>query len=273
MNRRRSRQLTALILTAAGACGFLAADELLAEVRLFGKKSANSMQPTAPNVVDSTAEDNLPSNTNSATATAGLGEKKIRLNYFSKTWDDVLKDLAKQSNRAPLIDKVPPGRFSRNDWNRYSLTEALRILNRELEPKGFRILDRGQFLDLVFLRDARQDYQRPVLDVAHATQQLDDADDAITDIESPQAPKSRSSDATRKSSKQTARQNGIQQASYNSFMDESYKREEIDALWRFFYQPLAKLDTSYASDVWNPNPTPLCGWCPVKTCDYYKEKR
>ena len=204
------------------------------------------MQPTAPNVVDSTAEDNLPSNTNSATATAGLGEKKIRLNYFSKTWDDVLKDLAKQSNRAPLIDKVPPGRFSRNDWNRYSLTEALRILNRELEPKGFRILDRGQFLDLVFLRDARQDYQRPVLDVAHATQQLDDADDAITDIESPQAPKSRSSDATRKSSKQTARQNGIQQASYNSFMDDDDDSDDEDDAESVIDKPAAKPNSKTA---------------------------
>lgn len=246
MNRRRSRQLTALILTAAGACGFLAADELLAEVRLFGKKSANSTRPTAPNVVDSTAEDNLPSNTNSATATAGLGEKKIRLNYFSKTWDDVLKDLAKQSNRAPLLDKVPPGRFSRNDWNRYSLTEALRILNRELEPKGFRILDRGQFLDLVFLRDARQDYQRPVLDVAHATQQLDVADEAITDIELPEAPKSRSSEATRKSSKQTARQNGIQQASYNSFMDDDDDSDDEDDAESVIDKPAAKPNSKTA---------------------------
>ena len=66
---------------------------------------------------------------------------------------------------------------------------------------------------------------------------------------------------------------GLLFIAYDSFMDESYKREDIDTLWTHFHQQLAKLDTSYASDVWNPNPTPLCGWCPVKTCDYYKEKR
>lgn len=65
---------------------------------------------------------------------------------------------------------------------------------------------------------------------------------------------------------------GLLFIAYNSFMDESYKREDIDKLWGHFHQYLAKLDTSYATDVWNPNPTPLCGWCPVKTCDYYKER-
>ena len=36
--QRQLRQLTALLLTAVGACGLMSADQLLAEVRFFGKK-------------------------------------------------------------------------------------------------------------------------------------------------------------------------------------------------------------------------------------------
>jgi len=66
---------------------------------------------------------------------------------------------------------------------------------------------------------------------------------------------------------------GLLFVAYNSFMEESYKREDIDALWDHFHADLARLTSSYETDVWNPNPTPLCGWCPVRTCDFYKEKR
>jgi len=60
---------------------------------------------------------------------------------------------------------------------------------------------------------------------------------------------------------------------HNSFIDESYTREQIDELWDAFHPDLTRLETSYESGVWNPNPTPLCGWCPVKNCEFYKERR
>ena len=59
----------------------------------------------------------------------------------------------------------------------------------------------------------------------------------------------------------------------NSFFTEEYKREDIDELWGAFEGDLQRLSTSFESDVWNTNPTPLCGWCPVKSCDFYKERR
>jgi hypothetical protein len=59
----------------------------------------------------------------------------------------------------------------------------------------------------------------------------------------------------------------------NSFVDESYTRDQIEELWGHFRPDLFRLDASLTSGVWNPNPTPLCGWCPVKTCEYYKERR
>lgn len=60
---------------------------------------------------------------------------------------------------------------------------------------------------------------------------------------------------------------------HDSFLTEEYKREDINKLWGAFEGDLMRLAASFENNVWNPNPTPLCGWCPVKTCDFYKERR
>jgi hypothetical protein len=59
---------------------------------------------------------------------------------------------------------------------------------------------------------------------------------------------------------------------HNSFMPESYERDEIDSLWNYFTPDLERLTVSYENDTWMANPTPLCGWCPVKECEYHKER-
>jgi CRISPR/Cas system-associated exonuclease Cas4 (RecB family) len=59
---------------------------------------------------------------------------------------------------------------------------------------------------------------------------------------------------------------------HESFMDEEYTRDQIPKLWKYFESDLERLNYSYENDVWNPNPTPLCGWCPVKSCEFHKEK-
>ncbi len=41
-----------------------------------------------------------------------------------------------------------------------------------------------------------------------------------------------------------------------------------DEAVRFFRRLKGQLNTYR----WNPNPTPLCGWCPVKTCEFHKER-
>jgi len=48
----------------------------------------------------------------------------------------------------------------------------------------------------------------------------------------------------------------------------SMAREEAEAEWWKYRERTAKLEASYANDVWNPTRTPLCGWCPVKDCAY-----
>lgn len=60
---------------------------------------------------------------------------------------------------------------------------------------------------------------------------------------------------------------------HNSFMDEEYTRSQIDDLWGAFVPALIQLETSFETGVWNPNRTPLCGWCPVTSCEFHKVRR
>ncbi len=36
---------------------------------------------------------------------------------------------------------------------------------------------------------------------------------------------------------------------------------------------LDRLEGAHESGVWNAVPTPLCGWCPVKSCEHWQERR
>jgi len=89
-------------------------------------------------------------------------ERNVRLNYVSASWSSVLADLAKKTGSTLVMHDAPPGRFSRQDWNRYDRKDAINILNRQLESKGFRILAKDQYLTIIQSRRSRAEYQRPV---------------------------------------------------------------------------------------------------------------
>jgi len=55
---------------------------------------------------------------------------------------------------------------------------------------------------------------------------------------------------------------------HNSFITEEYLRKDMSKSWDMFEQPLKRLEVSYETDVWQANPTPLCKWCPVKSCEF-----
>lgn len=59
---------------------------------------------------------------------------------------------------------------------------------------------------------------------------------------------------------------------HNSFVFKEYKRSEMESLWIKFNNDLSRLKISFTNDSWPPNPKPLCGWCPVNTCEFYKQK-
>jgi CRISPR/Cas system-associated exonuclease Cas4 (RecB family) len=65
---------------------------------------------------------------------------------------------------------------------------------------------------------------------------------------------------------------GLMFVMHNSFITEEYERGQITRLWDHFTPDLERLKLSYEQDVWHKNPTPLCGWCPVKSCEHHKER-
>lgn len=60
---------------------------------------------------------------------------------------------------------------------------------------------------------------------------------------------------------------------HESFTSEEYERSSAESLWKYFDPDLERLKVSYEQDKWQPNPTPLCGWCPVNSCEFHKQKR
>ncbi|HVJ84490.1 MAG TPA: secretin N-terminal domain-containing protein [Caulifigura sp.] len=101
--------------------------------------------------------------TTASTETPKTQTAKIKLNYLSADWSKVLDDVAKASDSKLVPMDMPPGRFTRQDWRGlYTRTEAVRILNRELEPLGYRLLEKDQFLTVIHVQRQRMEYQRPL---------------------------------------------------------------------------------------------------------------
>lgn len=98
-------------------------------------------------------------------------EDGVRLNYFDTTWAKVLKDVAESQELILVMDSVPPGRFARRDKKQYDLDSAIRILNKELEPQGYRLLVQKSYLIVLNLDKARTEYSRPSIKSDGSTEQ------------------------------------------------------------------------------------------------------
>jgi CRISPR/Cas system-associated exonuclease Cas4 (RecB family) len=59
---------------------------------------------------------------------------------------------------------------------------------------------------------------------------------------------------------------------HNTFIDERYKREDVDSLWALFEPDLKRLEIAFENAVWPAKAGGLCGWCPVSKCKFYKER-
>lgn len=55
----------------------------------------------------------------------------------------------------------------------------------------------------------------------------------------------------------------------NDMVKQSMLREEKDDRWWRYRERTARMEAAFANDVWNPNQTPLCGWCVVKSCEFH----
>lgn len=58
----------------------------------------------------------------------------------------------------------------------------------------------------------------------------------------------------------------------NNLISEDYDRFQADTLWESFTHKVKRLELSFKNHDWPMNPTPLCGFCPVKTCEFCKER-
>lgn len=63
---------------------------------------------------------------------------------------------------------------------------------------------------------------------------------------------------------------GLLFVAHNSFTTEEYTRDHISSMWNIFAADLMRLKVAMETGAWSPNPTPLCGWCPVATCEFHK---
>lgn len=65
---------------------------------------------------------------------------------------------------------------------------------------------------------------------------------------------------------------GLLFVAHEHFVTSEYERDKIDQYWQDFYWNLERLRLSHENDSWPTNPTPLCGWCPVSSCEFQKER-
>ena len=58
----------------------------------------------------------------------------------------------------------------------------------------------------------------------------------------------------------------------NDLVKASFLRGEAEEYWWDYRERVARIEQAHETGVWNPKPTPLCGWCVVKTCEYNKKR-
>lgn len=161
MTARFSRSFTALLLATA-VCGF-ADRPALAQSRfnLSGKGQEDqsaARQNEAPST-SASRQDGI----DMTESDSGEPEGTVRLTNYSTPWLRVLEKVAEGTGSVLIADRVPPGKYSRQDLRKYSRSDAVRILNQELALTEFKLLEKGKYLILVHLPTTRPDYRRPVL--------------------------------------------------------------------------------------------------------------
>ena len=58
----------------------------------------------------------------------------------------------------------------------------------------------------------------------------------------------------------------------NDIAKASFMVGEAEEYWWDYRERVARIEQAHETGVWNPKPTPLCGWCVVKTCEYNKKR-
>jgi hypothetical protein len=59
----------------------------------------------------------------------------------------------------------------------------------------------------------------------------------------------------------------------NEFPKKTHTREHLDKYMSVFDNQLGQLEDAMDSGMWNAKTSPLCGWCPVVSCEHYRPRR
>jgi hypothetical protein len=59
----------------------------------------------------------------------------------------------------------------------------------------------------------------------------------------------------------------------NEFIKKTHVRTELNQYLSVFDRQLEQLEDAMQSGVFNPKSTPLCGWCPVESCEHWRPRR
>jgi hypothetical protein len=87
---------------------------------------------------------------------------RIRFDFQFQRWPDVLNSIARQSGLTLVRPKVfPPGTFNYRDPRTYTPDEAIDLLNGVLATKGYKLVKRGQTLELIAVPKGQADERKP----------------------------------------------------------------------------------------------------------------
>jgi len=91
--------------------------------------------------------------------------RNVRLNFLEASWKTVLNTYAEQVGATLVADPkmIPTNRFTRPDRSFYTASEALKILNRELQTYDLKLVGKSDHLVLMDLPSTRANYVRPTL--------------------------------------------------------------------------------------------------------------
>ena len=60
---------------------------------------------------------------------------------------------------------------------------------------------------------------------------------------------------------------------HNVMVKREYTRDQFTTILKQWSSKRAIIMACAETETWNPNPSGLCGWCPHKSCEYWKPRR
>lgn len=105
-------------------------------------------------------------------AVATPAASSLRFSFSGTSWREVLSWLAEESQLALHVGALPPGSFTYEDPNAFTIDEAIARLNLFLIPQGYTIVRRDQLLSVLSLSDPRSLQQLDALASVRTVDQL-----------------------------------------------------------------------------------------------------